>query len=61
MFSILTVEFQGNPVGIGDGPATVNGDENGTTATEAIREGAVSRLIRKSEDPADPQAFNFRI
>ncbi len=43
---------KGNPVKIGDGPAAVTGDEHRRMPLGRIKagEGAVSRVIRESED-----------
>ena len=46
------MSVKGNPVEIGDGPAAVTGDENRSMSLSACIgwEGAVNRMIRKSED-----------
>jgi hypothetical protein len=46
------VSIKGNSVQIGDGPAAVTGDENRSMSLPAKPgwEGAVSRMIRKSEN-----------
>ncbi len=46
------MSLKGNPVKIGDGPAAVIGDESRIMSLVFLknREGAVIRMIRKSED-----------
>ena len=45
------LSLKGNPVGFRDGPAAVTGNEHSILVTDFLNwEGAVSRLIRESED-----------